>query len=149
MLAHKIEGAHVELGREQGFVPLHIRFEVTKDEGTGQMYPSMLAQFMPTAEELADLNAGNPITLRIIGIDWPPVALYTQDVLDPEAALMGVRYIQEIMRQRRADLQMQDDNNNDNSLEAVVARAKAKAADRGIEKLKHVPPAGIGEAEQG
>lgn len=100
MLPEKIEGAHVELGREQGFVPLYVRFELTTDTGTGQTYPSMVCQMRPTEQEVADIVAGKPLFLRIIGVDWPPVAIYTNDEFNAEAAKAGLEYVQAVMHDR-------------------------------------------------
>lgn len=87
MKAISIKGGNRELGREQGFIPLMVRDSITFDEGTGHQYPCIEAAFMPTAEELVRLNNGDPILLRILGVDWPPVSLEAgDDITDEEMA---------------------------------------------------------------
>lgn len=76
MVPEMIEGAQVELGREQGFVPLNIRYEMVYDEGAKQNYPSMICQLRPTPEAVAMIAAGEPIQLRILGVFWPPVEVH-------------------------------------------------------------------------
>lgn len=83
----KIKGYSRELGRSQGFVPLCVRDGFTHDAGTGKDYLCMEAAFKPTREELQKLLLGEPIVLRILGTDWPPVDIGVGDnITDVELA---------------------------------------------------------------
>jgi hypothetical protein len=46
---------------------------ITRTECDG--VPAVVSYWMPTAEELASLNAGKPLALWVVGNTMPPVAL--------------------------------------------------------------------------
>jgi len=71
------------VGASQGYIGIDIRDEVA--EGT----PMMAITLRPTAEELARLNAGDPIVLRILGQHWPPVMLTVGDAPDYRALVFS------------------------------------------------------------
>lgn len=79
-----IKGGNRELGRSQGFVPLVVRDTFTFDSGTQKQYPCMEAAFLPSKDEIIKLIAGEPIVLRILGVDWPPVSLDVGDDITEE-----------------------------------------------------------------
>ena len=73
-----IEGATITLGapknwdeeRDGKCLGLPIRQEVVNGS-----LPAMTSAWLPTPEELARLNAGAPVLLRVIAIAHPPVML--------------------------------------------------------------------------
>lgn len=96
-----IEGAQVELGRSQGFVPIKVRYEMVTDAGTGKTYPSMVCALMPSNEDRARILAGEPLELRIIGIDWPPVDVAVGlSPYDKQSADTAFAFVQGIHKQR-------------------------------------------------
>ena len=75
MIKH-IEGATRILGKSQGYLGLPLRDEVTNCTVGGDGTPCMVTAWEPTPEELAALNAGGSVYLRVIGIFHPPVMIY-------------------------------------------------------------------------
>lgn len=69
MRALRINGATRELGRAQGYIPLHV-LDIVADD-----CPFMVTAWEPTPEELAMLAAGAPVFLWIMGQAHPPVRL--------------------------------------------------------------------------
>ncbi|UPT53328.1 hypothetical protein [Synechococcus phage Ssp-JY38] len=78
MNVEKPAGCTRVLGEEQGYLPLPIRDELTRDSGTGIELPSMVSCYRPTPEELTCLLNGGRIYLRILGNAHPPVALWAE-----------------------------------------------------------------------
>lgn len=78
-IAH-IEGCTRVLGEAQGYIGLPLRDIVINDSVTGPQTPAMESAWFPTPEELAALNAGAPIILRICGTIHPPVMIETGEV---------------------------------------------------------------------
>lgn len=76
----RIAGATRIIGKSQGYYGLPLRDEVINDSVTGPNTPSMVTAWMPTPDELAAMNAGAPIYLRIIGTAHPPVMLSVGEV---------------------------------------------------------------------
>jgi hypothetical protein len=75
MIICRIEGATRTLGKSQGYIGLPLRDEITHCSVGGESTPSMVTAWEPTPDELARLNAGAKVLLRIIGIAHPPVNL--------------------------------------------------------------------------
>lgn len=46
----------------------------------GQMHPAMQSKWEPSADELARLNSGAPVSLIIVGTSHPPVIVGVDDV---------------------------------------------------------------------
>jgi len=76
----RIEGCTRVLGEAQGYIGLPLRDIVINDSVTGPQTPAMESAWFPTPEELAALNAGAPIILRVVGRVHPPVMLETGEV---------------------------------------------------------------------
>ncbi|PDT77206.1 hypothetical protein [Bradyrhizobium sp. C9] len=84
----KIDGANMTLGappnwdeeRDGTCFALPIRAEVINNS-----MPSLTSAWKPTAEELARLNAGAPVHLRVISRTHPPVMLEVGEVPVDEA----------------------------------------------------------------
>lgn len=79
MIPARIEGCTRALGAPPGWTPdssgpccgLPIRDEMNGD------VPCMVSAWEPTPAELAALNAGAKVMLRVVGVGHPPVMLYT------------------------------------------------------------------------
>lgn len=67
-----IEGATRIAGKSQGYLGLPIRDEVINCSVNGPT-PSMLTAWKPTPAELAALNAGASVHVRILGRVPPPM----------------------------------------------------------------------------
>lgn len=68
------------LGKTQGYYGLPIRDIVINDSVTGPDTPAMETAWFPSPDELAALQAGAPIILRLCGTAHPPVMLYTGEL---------------------------------------------------------------------
>lgn len=88
----RVEGATRVLGRSQGYYGLPVRDEALNlgdlpqmlempfnDSVTGPGTPTMLTAWQLTPDELARLQAGAPLYLRIVGNGHPPVMIYVGD----------------------------------------------------------------------
>ena len=75
MLIAAIEGVTRVIGKSQGYLGLPLRDEVIHCTVTGEGTPAMVSAWQPTPDELARLNAGASVHLRVIGIQHPPVML--------------------------------------------------------------------------
>ncbi|MFW2829908.1 hypothetical protein [Sphingomonas sp. ID0503] len=81
MIVAVIEGYHVVLGAPAGWTPetsgpclgLPIRREMNGD------MPCMVSAWEPTVAELAALQAGAKVYLRVLGSAHPPVMIYVGD----------------------------------------------------------------------
>lgn len=71
----KIRGATRVLGMSQGYLGLPLRDELINCAVDGEGTPSMVTAWEPTPNELALLNAGAHILLRVIGTAHPPVMI--------------------------------------------------------------------------
>ncbi len=69
MIAKMIDGVTRVLGKAQGYIPLPIRDE----EG-----PTMVSSWEPTPAELALLNEGGHVYIRIRGTVHPPIGVGVQ-----------------------------------------------------------------------
>ncbi|GAB4071683.1 hypothetical protein GCM10028812_46270 [Ancylobacter sonchi] len=75
MIIKHIEGATRVLGKSQGYLGLPIRDEMIVCTVNGPETPSMVTAWEPTPDELARLNAGAPVLLRVLGDGHPPVMI--------------------------------------------------------------------------
>ena len=82
MMIQRIAGCTRVLGKTQGYLGLPIREEKFNCPVNGPDTPSMVTAWSPTPDELARINAGAPIYLRIIGNQHPPVILEVGAVPD-------------------------------------------------------------------
>jgi hypothetical protein len=76
----RIRGCTRVIGKAQGYYGLPIRDIVINDTVTGPETPAMETAWFPSPDELAAMNAGAPIVLRVCGNGHPPVMLYTGEV---------------------------------------------------------------------
>ncbi len=75
MIIKMIEGATRILGESQGYLGLPLKDEPIHDSVNGENTPSMVTAWGPTPDELARINAGAPILLRVLGTVHPPVMI--------------------------------------------------------------------------
>jgi len=80
----RIEGCTRVIGKSQGYIGLPLRDIAINDSVNGPNTPAMETAWFPTPDELAALNAGAPVILRVLGNGHPPVMLYTGNL--PEAS---------------------------------------------------------------
>lgn len=73
MLIGRIEGATRLLGKSQGYMGLPVRDELVNCTVGGQDTASMITAWHPTPAELAALNAGASVHVRLIGVAHPPI----------------------------------------------------------------------------
>lgn len=73
----RIEGATRVIGKSQGYISLPLRDVLTNCTVNGPDTPAMETAWFPTPAELAAINAGAPIILRILGTAHPPVYIDT------------------------------------------------------------------------
>lgn len=69
----RIAGATRVIGKSQGYLGLPLRDETINCTVGGPDTPSMVTAWLPTPEELAALNAGAPVHVRVIGTSHPPI----------------------------------------------------------------------------
>lgn len=67
----RIEGTTRTVGKGQGYLGLPIRDEKVNCTVNGPDTPAMVTAWLPTPDELARLNAGAAVHVRILG-DIPP-----------------------------------------------------------------------------
>ncbi|HEY0120560.1 MAG TPA: hypothetical protein VGC14_02165 [Rhizobium sp.] len=68
-----IEGATRIIGKSQGYLGLPLRDELINCSVDGEGTPCMVTAWQPSPDELARLNAGASVHLRILGTAHPPV----------------------------------------------------------------------------
>jgi hypothetical protein len=69
----RIKGATRLLGKSQGYLGLPVRDELINDAVNGENTPAMVTAWFPSPRELAALNAGAPVHVRILGTGHPPI----------------------------------------------------------------------------
>ncbi|KJZ31642.1 hypothetical protein TW83_07720 [Paracoccus sp. S4493] len=79
MLIGTIEGVTRVIGKSQGYLGLPLRDEVMNCTVNGEGTPAMVTAWQPTPEELARLNAGASVHLRVLGTVHPPVMVGVGD----------------------------------------------------------------------
>lgn len=80
MLIGTIEGVTRIIGKSQGYLGLPLRDEVLTCTVGGEGTPAMVTAWQPTPDELARLNAGASVHLRVLGTAHPPVMLDVGDI---------------------------------------------------------------------
>ena len=75
MISQRILGATRTIGKSQGYLGLSVRDTVVNCTVNGDETPCMETAWEPTPDELARLNAGAPVILRILGTVHPPVMI--------------------------------------------------------------------------
>jgi hypothetical protein len=65
------------IGKSQGYLGLAVHFGTVVDETTGRETPALTTAFQPTPAELAALNAGASVVIRLINVvQHPPIAVW-------------------------------------------------------------------------
>lgn len=82
MIAARIGGATHELGRSQGYSPLHIQARTIETEG-GDKVHVLVSAWEPTPVELEALNSGAKVHLYIVGVSHPPVMVTVGEMPEP------------------------------------------------------------------
>lgn len=75
MIIKRIEGCTRVLGQSQGYLGLPLRDIEINCTVNGPSTPAMETAWEPTPDELARLNAGAPVILRVVGRAHPPVMI--------------------------------------------------------------------------
>lgn len=73
---------NVVAGRSQGYMGLPMRVQphlTSLNDGTVFESPCMITQWRPTKEELALLNNGEPVFVRMLGTTPPPMMVGVGD----------------------------------------------------------------------
>ncbi|WP_244496317.1 hypothetical protein [Aureimonas ureilytica] len=86
MLIRMIEGATRVIGKSQGYLGLPLRDELLTCSVGGPETPAMVSAWEPTPRELAELQAGAAVHLRVLGTAHPPVYVYVGPVPDAPAS---------------------------------------------------------------
>lgn len=73
MLSGRIEGATRTIGEAQGYEGLPVRDDRVNCAVNGPDTPMMTTAWIPTPEELAALNAGASIHVKLLGTRHPPI----------------------------------------------------------------------------
>lgn len=84
MLVGRITGATRVLGKAQGYLGLPVRDETINCNVSGEGTPAMVTAWFPTPDELAALNAGAPVHVRLLGVAHPPIMVEVGEAPDPE-----------------------------------------------------------------
>lgn len=79
MLIGTIEGVTRVIGKSQGYLGLPLRDEVMNCTVNGEGTPAIVTAWQATPEELARLNAGASVHLRVLGTVHPPVMVGVGD----------------------------------------------------------------------
>lgn len=74
------------IGREQGFKGLAVHYTTVFDTGIQQECPALETAWTPDPGQLAKLNAGGNVGVRLLATQHPPIAVYVGD--PPEGATM-------------------------------------------------------------
>ena len=82
MLVGRITGATRVLGKSQGYLGLPVRDETINCTVGGEGTPAMVTAWFPTPEELAALNAGAPVHVRLLGTAHPPIMVEVGEAPD-------------------------------------------------------------------
>lgn len=75
MIIGHIEGATRTIGTTQNYRGMPVRDVVLNSALDGLDTPAMETAWLPTPAEIAAINAGAPVILRILGTVHPPVAV--------------------------------------------------------------------------
>lgn len=75
MMIKRIEGATRVIGKSQGYLGLPLRDETISCTVGGPDTPCMVTAWEPTPAEIARINSGAPVLLRVVGTAHPPVMI--------------------------------------------------------------------------
>ena len=78
----RIKGCTRVLGKSQGYIGLPVRDETINCTVSGEGTPAMVTAWFPTPDELAALNAGAPVHVRLLGIAHPPIMVEVGEAPD-------------------------------------------------------------------
>lgn len=78
----RVKDATRVLGKSQGYMGLPLRDDTINCTVGGEGTPCMTTAWHPTPKELAALNAGAPVHVRIIGTAHPPIMVEVGEVPD-------------------------------------------------------------------
>jgi hypothetical protein len=84
MLIRMIEGVTRVIGKSQGYLGLPLRDEVIACPVGGPDTPAMVSAWEPTPKELAQLQAGAAVHLRVLGTAHPPVLVFVGPAPDAQ-----------------------------------------------------------------
>lgn len=76
----RISGATRILGKGQGYAGLPVRDEPINCSVEGPNTPSMVTAWLPTPKELAALNSGAAVHVRLLGKQHPPIMVDVGEV---------------------------------------------------------------------
>jgi len=79
MMIKRIEGATRVIGKSQGYLGLPLRDEAISCTVGGPDTPCMVTAWEPTPAEIARINSGAPVLLRVLGTAHPPVMIEVGD----------------------------------------------------------------------
>jgi hypothetical protein len=82
LIIGRIEGATRVLGKSQGYLGLPLRDVLLPTTVDGPETPCMETAWLPTPDEIARINAGAPVILRVIGTAHPPVMVEVGKLAD-------------------------------------------------------------------
>lgn len=80
MIIKRIAGCTRVIGQSQGYLGLPLRDIEINCTVNGPSTPAMETAWEPTPDELARLNAGAPVILRVVGRAHPPVMIEVGEV---------------------------------------------------------------------
>jgi hypothetical protein len=80
MQSGRIANATRFIGKSQGYHGLAVRDETINCTVNGPDTPVMVTAWFPTPKELAALNAGAPVHVRILGAMHPPIMVDVGDI---------------------------------------------------------------------
>ncbi|WLR90870.1 hypothetical protein [Shinella zoogloeoides] len=73
----RIQGATRVLGKAQGYLGLPLKDVVLNTTVDGPETPAMMTAWLPNPEEIAEIVAGAPVILTVLGTRHPPVLVTT------------------------------------------------------------------------
>lgn len=80
----RIQGTTRVIGKAQGYMGLPLRDETINCKVGGLGTMAMVTAWHPTPKELAALNAGAPVHVRIVGNCHPPIMVETGPIPSEE-----------------------------------------------------------------
>jgi hypothetical protein len=86
----RIQGFTRELGKSQGYMGLPVRDGSINCTVSGPETPTMTTAWLPTPAELAALNAGASVHVRLLGISHPPIMVEVGEVPAQDAVSLPV-----------------------------------------------------------
>lgn len=79
MMSINFEGANIVLGKPSDMTDEQC-FSINAEKNIdSQGFPYFLTAWIPNKEDLDALNAGRPLFLKMVGVGFQPVALFTCD----------------------------------------------------------------------